>query len=249
LFSRESWVDFEDLTMELAEVLRTVPSALKLWASIEPAAQADWQALGWTPKTWDNGTLQSTLVACVWGNLSHPLKAAARRLGFTPESWLTTDDWLHLARCRVVPSECQLWDDMPIPARRVWGLIGWNRSSWDDGATPPMSTNATWEKLGMTERLALSSLGHNRELWEGSVRMDEPEQPTACAVPTSQMDWADMGEEARADWSALGWHEGNWGVKGRGPPSSSASWRLLLPAEREAARRLGYTKALWEADN
>ena len=59
------------------------------WDEMPPAAQADWEALGWTQEKWDSDARDAKGVAesKAWEELSAAEREAAPQLGFTKASW------------------------------------------------------------------------------------------------------------------------------------------------------------------
>lgn len=59
------------------------------WDEMPPAAQADWEALGWTQERWDYDIRdrKETAESKAWAELSGAEREAATQLGFTAATW------------------------------------------------------------------------------------------------------------------------------------------------------------------
>jgi hypothetical protein len=56
-----------------------------------------------------------------------------------------------------------------------------------------------------------------------------------------------MPPDIQALWAVLGWNCDRWD-RGSPPRSDGLDWRDLSAKRRAAAKELGYTKKLWDAD-
>lgn len=66
-----------------------------------------------------------------------------------------------------------------------------------------------------------------------------------------ELDWSQMSDAERRQWTALGWSQARWDTDNDAayPASWSKDWDELNVNERAAAWALGYTPRTWDADD
>jgi len=80
------------------------------------------------------------------------------------------------------------------------------------------------------------------KLSDDSVRVP-PGDPTAF---WDEMGWTDMTKAEQALWGVLGWTEAAWEGEAKNPPSEDKYWNQLSDEEKDACKKLGYNKRLWD---
>jgi hypothetical protein len=58
------------------------------------------------------------------------------------------------------------WTDMNSAEQKLWKVLGWNESSWEEDTDPPDSNDKYWEELTTEERKAAEELGYTRKYWD-----------------------------------------------------------------------------------
>ena len=84
--------------------------------------------------------------------------------------------------------------------------------------------------------------GADVELTDSTVRVP-PGDPTKF---WDAFGWADMTKAEQALWGVLGWDEASWEGEAKNPASEDKYWNQLSDAEKEACKKLGYNKRLWD---
>ena len=72
---------------------------------------------------------------------------------------------------RVVGNPGNTWDAMSWSSfsqqeKEAWGILGWNRASWEEETRAPQSDGKYWRDLSATERLAAQALGYSQATWD-----------------------------------------------------------------------------------
>jgi hypothetical protein len=55
------------------------------------------------------------------------------------------------------------WDNIPDPAKKLWGKLDWNRSNWSSGGA--RTEELRWEELHEEQQSAAAGLGFCPESW------------------------------------------------------------------------------------
>jgi len=61
-----------------------------------------------------------------------------------------------------------------------------------------------------------------------------------------EFSWKDMTKAEQALWGVLGWTEAAWEGEAKNPPSEDKYWNQLSDEEKDACKKLGYNKRLWD---
>lgn len=80
------------------------------------------------------------------------------------------------------------------------------------------------------------------ELTDSTVRVP-PGDPTAF---WDSFGWVEMTKAEQALWAVLGWNEAAWEGEAKNPASEDKYWNQLSDEEKEACKKLGYNKRLWD---
>ncbi len=80
------------------------------------------------------------------------------------------------------------------------------------------------------------------KLTDSTVRVP-PGLPT---VFWDAFSWKDMTKAEQALWAVLGWNEASWEGEAKNPASEDKYWKQLSEEERDACKKLGYNKRLWD---
>lgn len=80
------------------------------------------------------------------------------------------------------------------------------------------------------------------ELTDSTVRVP-PGDPTKF---WDAFAWKELTKAEQALWGVLGWTEESWEGEAKQPASEDKYWNQLSDEEREACRKLGYNKRLWD---
>jgi hypothetical protein len=67
--------------------------------------------------------------------------------------------------CKVNHYEGFNWYAMSDVVKQSWGILGWNQSNWELGATFPPSESKHWIDLSPDEQLAAQDLCYNESIW------------------------------------------------------------------------------------
>lgn len=59
--------------------------------------------------------------------------------------------------------------------------------------------------------------------------------------------WADLSDEEKDLWAALGWNEKVWDSQENVPASASTTWERLSSREQKAAAALGFSQTVWDS--
>ena len=57
------------------------------------------------------------------------------------------------------------WDTFSKEEKEAWGILGWNRASWEEETSAPPSDGKYWAHLTAAERLAAQALGYVQASW------------------------------------------------------------------------------------
>jgi hypothetical protein len=80
------------------------------------------------------------------------------------------------------------------------------------------------------------------ELTDSTVRVP-PGDPTKF---WDSFAWKELTKAEQALWGVLGWTEESWEGEAKQPASEDKYWNQLSEEEKEACRKLGYNKRLWD---
>ncbi len=58
------------------------------------------------------------------------------------------------------------WTDMNSSEQKLWGVLGWDESSWEEDTDPPKSDDKYWKDLTTEERKAAEELGYTSKFWD-----------------------------------------------------------------------------------
>lgn len=58
------------------------------------------------------------------------------------------------------------WSEMNPAEQGLWGILGWDESSWEEDTDPPESDDCGWEDLSEKQQTALTQLGYTQALWD-----------------------------------------------------------------------------------
>ncbi len=58
------------------------------------------------------------------------------------------------------------WTDMNGAEQKLWAVLGWDASSWEEETDAPDSSEEYWEDLTDEQRDAAQQLGYTQELWD-----------------------------------------------------------------------------------
>ncbi len=95
---------------------------------------------------------------------------------------------------------------------------------------------------GCVQNQGAKSTGAAVELTDTTVRVP-PGDPSKF---WDEFGWADMTKAEQALWGVVGWDEAAWEGEAKAPASEDKYWKQLNDAERDACKKLGYTKRLWD---
>ncbi|MCI5222720.1 MAG: hypothetical protein D3924_08640 [Candidatus Electrothrix sp. AR4] len=62
------------------------------------------------------------------------------------------------------------WKDLAPAEQKLWGLLGWNKASWQGDTDEPASEGQPWRKLSNEERHAAIQLGYDKRYWDRLLR-------------------------------------------------------------------------------
>ena len=127
------------------------------------------------------------------------------------------------------------WDDLTCAEQALWGVLGWERASWQGEAQYPASEFETWKNLAEREQAAAVLLGYGEELWDA-----DPEGFW------NEFDWEEFPLKTQALWKVLGWSEASWQGEADAPASEDKAWNELTEEERTVAEQLGYSEEIWD---
>jgi len=97
--------------------------------------------------------------------------------------------------------------------------------------------------------LAFSLLAGCATTQSGKAELTDSTVRVPPADPTKFWDafaWKELTKAEQALWGVLGWTEESWEGEAKQPASEDKYWNQLSDEEREACRKLGYTKRLWD---
>lgn len=80
------------------------------------------------------------------------------------------------------------------------------------------------------------------ELTDTTVRVP-PGDPTKF---WDSMGWGELTKAEQELWAVLGWDEASYEGEAKQPASEDKYWKQLNDAERDACKKLSYTKRLWD---
>jgi hypothetical protein len=95
---------------------------------------------------------------------------------------------------------------------------------------------------GCVQNQGAKSTGAAVELTDTTVRVP-PGDPTAF---WDGMGWNELTKAEQELWGVLGWNEASYEGEAKQPASEDKYWKSLNEAERDAAKKLSYTKRLWD---
>jgi len=84
---------------------------------------------------------------------------------------------------------------------------------------------------------------------KGDMPLTDDTVRVAPGDPTKFWDefgWADMTKAEQAAWGALGWDADSWEGEAKAPASEDKYWNQLSQEEKDACKKLGYSKRLWD---
>lgn len=152
------------------------------------------------------------------------------------------------------------WMELSRKQRKAWEALGWRQDSWDGQSAAPWQ--AFWADLLPAQQKAATALGYNEKKWNADASFktqapsaQPPETPTPAAHASvgaattangEDLEWTALSRRQRHAWEALGWSQPSW--DGKAPQPWQAFWADLLPAQKKAAKVLGYTEQDWNAD-
>ncbi|BAQ61985.1 hypothetical protein GM3708_2391 [Geminocystis sp. NIES-3708] len=58
------------------------------------------------------------------------------------------------------------WIDMNSDEQKLWSILGWNESSWEEDTDPPPSNDKYWADLSTEEKKAAEELGYTIKYWD-----------------------------------------------------------------------------------
>ncbi len=62
------------------------------------------------------------------------------------------------------------WKELAPVEQKLWGLLGWNKASWQGHAEEPISEGLSWRELSSEERDAALQLGYDKRSWDRLLR-------------------------------------------------------------------------------
>jgi len=60
------------------------------------------------------------------------------------------------------------WSELTVTERELWGMLGWDRASWNGLAAEPASARASWSELNDVERATARRLGYDQGTWDAA---------------------------------------------------------------------------------
>lgn len=206
----------------------------KAWGAMTLEQQRHWKLLGWSPLSWHSLAPAPASASTEFKALSLAQMKVAVSLGYDEASWDGHgDDPFVVSR--------QAWAAMPREQQRHWSTLGWTSTSWDEQMPTPPRADKPFKALGLAQVQAAVALGYDEASWNTRP----PTLPGAGLRKMFTTAWDDLAEDARENWTKLGWSGASWNNNGPLPPSSAARLRELNPEEQAAALCLGYTEATW----
>jgi len=210
------------------------------WDDLTPQAQAAAETLGYNQAMWDNGVESETSDEW-WQCLTQSQQKAAAFLGYDKEEWngsdapaeIKCDDATEEVTTALPPTPPKTtvtepvpeddytnsnWDDLTPQAQAAAETLGYNQAMWDN-AVESDTGDKWWQCLTQSQQDAAAFLGFNKEEWNGSDVPDDVE----CEEE-------DDGEDAREQFTYY-----------------DKDWDELPENAKDAARFLGYNKALWDS--
>jgi hypothetical protein len=161
-----------------------------VWESLKPGKQDLLSTLGWESKTWYEGELPAVMKA-EWGGLTSTQRSAARRLGYTHDTWAKcpnaecTERYEYL-KVRWDRSKVG-WMDMTLFERNAWQLLGSSESLWNSGNNPA-TMQKRWSELTPEQQVEATFLGHTEETWQGCNIDWAPRVPGNVSNDTTYVD-------------------------------------------------------------
>jgi hypothetical protein len=95
---------------------------------------------------------------------------------------------------------------------------------------------------GCVQNQGAQKTGADIQLTDTTVRVP-PADPT---VFWDAMGWSELTKAEQALWGVLGWDEASYEGEAKAPASEDKYWKSLNDGERDACKKLGYTKRLWD---
>ncbi|NEN96398.1 MAG: hypothetical protein F6K50_12900, partial [Moorea sp. SIO3I7] len=139
------------------------------------------------------------------------------------------------------------WDDFNPHIQNLWSILGWNDRHWEasESAYPP-SHHTAWDELTAEKQKAAKELGYNETNWN-CPSVAEAIRCGNVYDYWNRFGWDELSPYIQSLWAILGWNNANWeGPKSAYPASEYKTWDELTPEEQQAAKELGYIKAIWD---
>lgn len=61
------------------------------------------------------------------------------------------------------------WGELRPTEQELWGVLGWDETSWDEEVDIPASEEKTWDELTDAEQDAAAQLGYTQEIWDATA--------------------------------------------------------------------------------
>lgn len=227
------------------------------YLSLSETQTGNFTKLGFSNKTaWDNGEFPSSFLLrkVLWADLSDEERDAAISSGWNLFSWdgcpnMDCIDMLHYVEQSTMPVVAKRkWNTFSVGYQKLLEVVGWTQGLWDTGKMSLLLLKP-WDSQEPEVQAAAKLLGHTKDTWERCPNsncikrfkyMEKRWWPGG--VPK---DWGTFPLERKNDWTTLGYTIQIWRDKGK-PKLYYTAWDSLTPAEKQAARNLGYDMSVWD---
>jgi hypothetical protein len=126
--------------------------------NLDATQQQMTMALNYTSVTWQQ-TGGNPVEHNGFSYLSAQQQQAATALGYPGDCW----------NCKVSKYEGLYWDEMGEGIKQAWGVLGWNKSNWEEGGAYPASESKYWNQLTQAEKDAASTVCYTQMSWDNWI--------------------------------------------------------------------------------
>ncbi len=60
------------------------------------------------------------------------------------------------------------WSELTPAEQELWGVLGWDETSWQGEADEPISESKDWSELSEEEQRAAEQLGYDQAYWDSA---------------------------------------------------------------------------------
>ena len=125
------------------------------WTELEPVEKSAAKSLGYVRSTWDNLQV-SELEAFRFADLTWQERQHVESLGIDANMW----------DCFLNHYDGYYWEELPTKVASNYKILGYDQSSWDEGAYTPESENKYWDDLSSAEQKAAYHLCFFQNSWD-----------------------------------------------------------------------------------